>query len=124
MGAGTSTTGFPPSASTAIILKSGPAYTIRPSASQTALGSANWALSATSTGVPPATATLYSLAPAKKPSHRPSGEKNGASPPSVPGSSRASRSPRSRTASRVTVSPARVTNAMRDPSRAIAREMP
>jgi hypothetical protein len=35
-------------------------------------------------GVPPSSDTLCSASPAWKPTHRPSGEKNGAVPPSVP----------------------------------------
>ena len=43
------------------------------------------------TAAPPLTETFFSFPPAKKPTHWPSGEKNGALAPSVPGIGLASR---------------------------------
>jgi hypothetical protein len=43
------------------------------------------ATSASETGSPPLRSTFFSLRSAKNPTHWPSGEKNGAKPPSVPG---------------------------------------
>jgi len=45
----------------------------------------------TSEGVPPSTATVFSLPPAKKPSERPSGDQNGKVALSVPVNARACR---------------------------------
>ncbi len=51
---------------------------------------------ASRTDGPPATGTLYNSAPTKKPTHWPSGEKNGEYAPSVPGIGVAVKSERSR----------------------------
>src|SRR5712691_10993908 len=54
------------------------------------------ACSASVTGEPPATATLFKFPPATNPTNRPSGDQNGAEAPSVPESIRASCEPSDR----------------------------
>ena len=75
---------------------------MRPSDSQTAPNGC--AASVSAIGSPPASATFLSFPAAKKPTHRPSGEKNGAAPSSVPGSARPSSSSSLRTYRRHAVS--------------------